>query len=188
MWVVISGKRTSPWRVSEKPPGMGRENLLIIIRFNFNAGGERGREGRDDSFTGRRKYVAQGVGDHGGLLIDDELEALGADELDEACGLLVVVVAVARHGGHRRRLSLAHHVVDLSAVAVLRAELDGGQRSQGLAGSRGRRGLSLVLEKRMDLEARPMGLSFVSFKPIHHLIQEEDGWAYGSMGRAVSLD
>jgi hypothetical protein len=183
---VISGKRTSPWRVSEKPPGKGRKNLLIIIRFNFNAGDEKGREGRDDSFTRRREHVAQGVGDHGGLLIDDELEALSADELDEACGLLLLVVSVARHGGHRRRLSLAHHVVDLSAVAVLRAELDGGRRSQDPAGNRGRRGLSLVLEKRMDLEARPMGLSFISFKPIHHLIQEESGGPGGSMGRAVS--
>jgi hypothetical protein len=55
MWVVISGKRTSPWRVSEKPPGMGRKNLLIIIRFNFNAGDEKGREGKGRE----RRFVYQ---------------------------------------------------------------------------------------------------------------------------------
>jgi hypothetical protein len=116
------GKQTSPWRVAEKPPAMGRKILLIIIWFNFNAGGERGREGRDDFFTRRREHVAQGVWDHGSLLIDDELKTLGADELDEACGLLVV--AVTKHGGRGGTATgsplptCCGYVMDLSAVAA----------------------------------------------------------------------
>ena len=32
------------------------------------------------------EHVAQGVGDHGGLLFDDEFKSLGADELDDTAG------------------------------------------------------------------------------------------------------
>lgn len=34
------------------------------------------------------EHVPEGVGDHGGLLVDEELETLGADELDHARHLL----------------------------------------------------------------------------------------------------
>ena len=53
--------------------------------------------------TWRREHVAQGVGDHGCLLIDDELETLGADELDDASGVLLLGLT------RSRGLALAHH-------------------------------------------------------------------------------
>jgi hypothetical protein len=75
------------------------------------------RGGRDDSFAERREHVAQGVGDHGGLLIDEELKALDIDELDKACSLLVV--AVLRH----------HVVVDLGGRNWM---VDGEEEDDGI--------------------------------------------------------
>ena len=54
--------------------------------------------------TWRCEHVAQSVGDHGCLLVDDELEALGADELDDASGVLLLLGLTRSRG-----LALAHH-------------------------------------------------------------------------------
>lgn len=55
--------------------------------------------------TWRGEHVANGVGDHGRLLVDDELEALGADELDEASGVFLLLGLTRSRG-----LSLAQHL------------------------------------------------------------------------------
>jgi hypothetical protein len=53
--------------------------------------------------TWRCEHVAEGVGDHGGLLVHDEFEALGADELDNACGVVVVLLLLGLVVLTRRR-------------------------------------------------------------------------------------
>lgn len=46
------------------------------------------------------EHVAEGVGDHGGLPVNNEFEALGADELDDACGVLLLLGLVVLTRSH----------------------------------------------------------------------------------------
>jgi hypothetical protein len=67
---------------------VGKTRGMDVMRGRRADGNGRGEEYP----TWGCEHVAEGVGDHGGLPVNNEFEALGADELDNACGIVVLFV------------------------------------------------------------------------------------------------
>ena len=89
-------------------PGASRRSRLRGWREGWMRGRpgalmERKRWWKVPKPTWRCEHVAEGVGDHGGLLVDDEFEALRADELDDACRVVVVLLLLGLVVLTRRR-------------------------------------------------------------------------------------
>lgn len=111
---------------------------------------EANRRAKASKGTWRCEHVAQGVGDHGRLLIDDEHEALGADELDDASGVLLLLLGLTR----RRGLSLAQHRLcwDWIGLDLLGRFLPSGNDERGGGGREGICFLRVIFELDPDLD------------------------------------